>query len=139
MSTLTSVDCTSAPAAIGPYSQAVRAGDFIYLSGQLPVTPGENQIVDGDIIVQTARVLDNLAAVLAEASLGLADVLKTTIFLKDLSDFSAVNDVYSHYFNSGVLPARSTVEVAALPKNASVEIEAIAYSPGSASVSGSVQ
>lgn len=139
MSTLTSVECTSAPAAIGPYSQAVRAGDFLYLSGQLPVEPGKSQVVEGGIAAQTARVLDNMAAVLAKASLGLGDVLKTTIFLVDLSDFRAVNEVYSRYFQAGVLPARSTVQVAALPKNAAIEIEAVAYAVPAGTAKSSVR
>jgi 2-iminobutanoate/2-iminopropanoate deaminase len=117
-----------APAAIGPYSQAIRAGGMVYTSGQVGLDPATGAIVPGGIKEQTTRVLENLNAVLGEAGLGLADVVKTTVFLKDMGDFAAMNEVYGSYLApaGAVAPARSTVEVARLPKDALVEIEAIA-------------
>lgn len=122
---------TAAPAAIGPYSQAIRTGGILYTSGQIPIDPDTGNLVSGGITEQTTRALDNLKAVLAAAHLDLADVVKTTVFLKDLADFAAMNAVYSTYFApTGVIaPARSTVQVAALPKDALVEIECIAAAP----------
>ena len=117
----------SAPAAVGPYSQGVRAGDFIFASGQAGLEPATGALVEG-IVAQTERTLDNLAAVLAAGGSSFADVVKTTIFLTNMADFATVNKIYAARF-SGALPARSTVQVAALPKGASVEIEMIAYSP----------
>lgn len=114
-----------APRAIGPYSQAVRAGGFLFLSGQIPLDPATGEMVDGDITVQTTRVMDNMAAVLAEAGLGFDAIVKTTIFLADLADFAAVNQAYGSRF-AAAPPARSTVEVKGLPRGALVEIEAIA-------------
>ncbi|ANA39971.1 MULTISPECIES: RidA family protein [Geobacter] len=115
-----------APRAIGPYSQAVRAGGFLFLSGQIPLDPATGEMVDGDITVQTTRVMDNMAAVLAEAGLGFDAIVKTTIFLADLADFAAVNQAYGSRF-AAAPPARSTVEVKGLPRGALVEIEAIAF------------
>jgi len=117
-----------APAAIGPYSQAIRAGGMVFTSGQVGLDPATGAIVPGGIKEQTARVLENLKAVLSEGGLGLADVVKTTVFLKDMGDFAAMNEVYASYLapQGVVAPARSTVEVARLPKDALVEIEAIA-------------
>jgi 2-iminobutanoate/2-iminopropanoate deaminase len=122
---------TSAPAAIGPYSQAIRSGDTLYTSGQIPIDPSTGELVAGGIEAQTTRVLDNLQAVLAAAHLTFADVVKTTVFLQDLSHFAAMNALYATYFApAGVIaPARSTVQVAALPKGALVEIECIAKYP----------
>ena len=117
-----------APAAIGPYAQAVRQGSLLFCSGQIPLDPASGQVIDGGIEAQTARVLDNLAAVLAAAGGGLADVVKTTVFLASMDDFPAMNQVYATYFGAEP-PARSTVGVAALPKGARVEIEAIASLP----------
>ena len=114
-----------APKAIGPYSQAVRIGDVLFLSGQVPLDPSTGQIVEGDIRVQTRRVMDNLAAVLTSAGLSFAHVARTTIFLADMNDFAAVNEVYGTYFTEPY-PARATVQVARLPKDARVEIDAIA-------------
>jgi 2-iminobutanoate/2-iminopropanoate deaminase len=114
-----------APAAIGPYSQAVRSGSFMFCSGQIPLDPASGQLVEGGIEAQTARVLDNLTALLAAAGLTLGDVVKTTVFLVSMDDFAAMNDVYARYFDEDH-PARSTIGVAALPKGARVEIEAIA-------------
>lgn len=120
-----------APAAIGPYSQAIRVGDTVYTSGQIPLDPKTGSFVPGGITEQTTQVLENLKAVLAQANLTLADTIKTTVFLKSMGDFAAMNDVYAHYFApEGVIPpARSTVQVAALPKDALVEIELIARDP----------
>jgi 2-iminobutanoate/2-iminopropanoate deaminase len=115
-----------APAAIGPYQQAVAAGGFVFTSGQIALDPVTGTLEDGDAAAQTARVMGNLAAVLAAAGLTFADVVKTTIFLVDMSDFAAVNAVYGDSFEGGQTPARSTVAVAALPRGARVEIEAIA-------------
>lgn len=122
------VSTTSAPAAIGPYSQAVRIGNFLYSSGQVALDPASGAVVPGGITEQTTRVIENLKAVLAAAGSSLAEVVKTTVFLKNMGDFAAMNEVYGRYFAaSGVVaPARSTVEVARLPKDALVEIEVIA-------------
>lgn len=120
------VETKDAPAAIGPYSQAVRAGDHLFLSGQVPIDPATGELVQGDIATQTERVLDNLAAVLAAGGASFAKVVKTTIYLVDLGDFQAVNATYAKRFTSAP-PARATVQVAALPKGARVEIDAIAY------------
>jgi 2-iminobutanoate/2-iminopropanoate deaminase len=121
---------SGAPAAIGPYSQAIRTGPMVFTSGQVGLDPATGAIVPGGIEEQTARVLENLKAVLGEAGLSLADVVKTTVFLKDMGDFAAMNEVYASYLapQGVVAPARSTVEVARLPKDALVEIEAIADS-----------
>jgi len=119
------VNSLSAPAAIGPYSQAIDAGDFVFLSGQVPIDPATGELVPGDITAQTERVLDNLAAVLDAAGVGFANVVKTTIYLMDLGDFAAVNATYAKRF-SDAPPARATVQVSALPKGARVEIDAIA-------------
>lgn len=125
------ISTTNAPAAIGPYSQAVRVGDLIFTSGQIGLDPATGAIVSGGIREQTTRVLDNLAAVLREAGLDMADVIKTTVYLQDMSDFAAMNDIYATYLApEGVVPpARSTVEVARLPKDALVEIDLIARKP----------
>ena len=114
-----------APKAIGPYSQAVRAGDLLFLSGQVPIDPSSGNIIDGDIAAQTRRVFDNLGAVLAAGGRSFTDVLRTTVFLADMNDFSAMNAVYAQYF-SEPYPARATVQVARLPKDARVEIDMIA-------------
>jgi len=116
---------SDAPAAIGPYSQAVRVGSTIYCAGQIPLDPKSGQIVAGDISMQTKRVLENIAAVLRGESLSFDSVVKTTIFLTDLGDFPIVNEIYGSYFGSQP-PARSTIQVAALPKGANIEIEVIA-------------
>jgi len=114
-----------APSAVGPYSQAVRVGDWLFLSGQIPLAPETGEIVTGDIEVQTRRVLDNLRAVLEAAQASLASLVKTTIYLTDLADFAVVNRVYAEYL-SPPFPARATVEVKALPRGVRVEIEGIA-------------
>ena len=121
------ISTAEAPAAIGPYSQAIRSGDLVFLSGQVPIDPGTGELVTGDIAAQTERVLDNLQAVLAAAGCTFADVVKTTIYLTDLGDFQVVNQTYAKRF-SAAPPARATVQVSALPKGARVEIDAIARS-----------
>jgi 2-iminobutanoate/2-iminopropanoate deaminase len=122
------VSTKDAPLAIGPYSQAVQTGDMIYASGQVALDPVTGQLVEGGVREQTIRVLENLKAVLAEAGSDLQHVVKTTVFLKDMADFAAMNEVYASYLApEGVIPpARSTIEVARLPKDALVEIDVIA-------------
>jgi 2-iminobutanoate/2-iminopropanoate deaminase len=119
------VSSPEAPKAIGPYSQAVRAGQLLFVSGQVPLDPATGQLVEGDIAAQTRRVFENLAAVLAAGGRTFADVVRTTVFLADMNDFAAVNEVYGTYF-SEPYPARATVQVARLPKDARVEIDVIA-------------
>ena len=114
-----------APAAIGPYSQAIRSGRLVFVSGQIPLDPATGNIVEGDAAVQTARVLQNLSAILEAAGSSLGQVLKTTVYLKDMADFTLMNEVYARFFGE-VPPARATVEVARLPRNVSVEIDLIA-------------
>lgn len=114
-----------APKAIGPYSQGIRVGTLLFLSGQVGLDPATGQMVDGDVAAQTRRVMENLAAVLKSAGLSLADVARTTIYLADMNDFARVNDVYGSYF-SEPYPARATVQVARLPRDARVEIDAVA-------------
>ncbi len=118
-----------APKAIGPYSQAVEAGGFLFVSGAIPLDPATGALVDGGFEAQVRRVLDNLEAILAAAGCGFADVVKTTVFLADLGDFAALNALYAERFNGPVPPARSTIQVAALPRGARVEIEATARLP----------
>jgi 2-iminobutanoate/2-iminopropanoate deaminase len=122
------ISTTNAPAAIGPYTQAIETGDFLYTSGQVALDPATGQLVPGGIAEQTTQVLENLKAILTEAGCHLYDVVKTTVFLKDMNDFAAMNEVYARYLapESIVAPARSTVEVSRLPKDALVEIEVIA-------------
>ena len=120
-----------APQAIGPYSQAIRAAGLLFCSGQIPLDPATGVLVDGGIAAQTARVLDNVSALLAAASLTAADVVRTTVFLADMEDFAAMNEVYAGYFRDAP-PARSTVAVKALPKGALVEIEVTAALPAGA-------
>jgi len=122
------VATSQAPAAIGPYSQAIIAGNFVYTSGQIPLDPATGNIVEGGIEAQTTQVLENLKHVLRAAGLGMEHAVKTTVFLKDLKDFAAMNAIYAKYFAPvGVIaPARSTVQVAALPRDVLVEIEVIA-------------
>ena len=114
-----------APKAIGPYSQAVRAHGFVFLSGQIPLDPATGQMIDGDIVAQTKRVMENLDAVLSAAGTSFGKVVRSTIFLVDLGDFAKVNEVYGSYFPSEP-PARATVQVAALPRGARVEIDLVA-------------
>jgi 2-iminobutanoate/2-iminopropanoate deaminase len=119
------VATAQAPQAIGPYSQAAKANGFIYTSGQIPLDPATNQLIQGDIAAQTERVLQNLSAVLAAAGSSLERVVKTTVFLKNMSEFAAMNEVYGRFFPQQP-PARSTVEVARLPKDVLVEIDVVA-------------
>ena len=123
----TIISTTGAPAAIGPYSQAVRIGNLLFTSGQIPLTP-EGELVQGGIEEQTHQVFRNLQAVLSEVGCGLSDVVKATVFLKDMNEFAAFNAVYASYFGEHK-PARSTVEVARLPRDVRVEIELIAAIP----------
>jgi 2-iminobutanoate/2-iminopropanoate deaminase len=124
----TAVSTENAPAAIGPYSQAIEIGEMIYTSGQVGLDPKTGQIVDGGIREQTVRVLENLKAILAAVRSDLQKVVKTTVYLKNMSDFAVMNEIYATYLakDGWVAPARSTVEVARLPKDALVEIEVIA-------------
>jgi len=119
------ISTNEAPGAIGPYSQAVRSGSFLFCSGQIPLDPKSGQIVPGEIDAQTRRVLDNIGAVLKAEELTFDHVVKTTIFLTNLGDFQTVNEVYGSYFKQDP-PARSTIQISALPKGANVEIEVIA-------------
>lgn len=119
-----SIATTLAPAAIGPYSQAVRCGNTVFLSGQIPLDPATGQLVEGDIALQTRRVLDNLQAVCQTAGASLDDVMRIAIYLTDLNDFSVVNGVMAEYFTAPY-PARSTIEVAGLPRGAQIEIDAV--------------
>jgi 2-iminobutanoate/2-iminopropanoate deaminase len=125
--TIEKIETKEAPAAIGPYSQGVRAGDFIFFSGQIPLDPSTGEVViAGGIAAQTEQVMANMEAVLKGAGLTFGAVVKTTIYLTDLKDFSTVNEIYGKYFE-GIAPARATVQVAALPKGAGIEIEWVAY------------
>ncbi len=119
------ISTTEAPGAVGPYSQAVRIGNFVFCSGQIPLDPKTAQIVEGDISAQTRRVMENISAVLRAEGLAFENIVKTTIFLTNLADFQTVNELYGSYFKSDP-PARSTVQVAALPKDAQIEIEVLA-------------
>jgi 2-iminobutanoate/2-iminopropanoate deaminase len=124
----TAIATKDAPAAIGPYSQAIRVGDTLFTSGQVALDPATGALVPGGIVEQTTRVLENLKAVLAAAGIDFVHVVKTTVFLKDMKDFAAMNEIYAKYFapHGAIPPARSTVQVAGLPKDALVEIECIA-------------
>jgi 2-iminobutanoate/2-iminopropanoate deaminase len=122
------IETGSAPAAIGPYAQAIRSGNLLFIAGQIPLDPATGQVVPGGIAEQTARVLENLRAILEAAGSSLSQALKTTVFLKDFSDFMVMNSVYASYLAKAGMtpPARSTVEVSRLPKDALIEIEMIA-------------
>ncbi len=120
------VSSSAAPAAIGPYSQAIRAGDFLFVSGQIPLDPATGQMVGGDVAAQAHQVMRNLAAVLAAAGGGFEHVVRSTIFLADLNDFAVVNEIYGGYLVDPP-PARATVQVARLPRDARVEIDVVAY------------
>jgi 2-iminobutanoate/2-iminopropanoate deaminase len=123
------VSTEQAPKAIGPYSQAVVHNGMAYLSGQIPLDPATNQLVEGDIAIQTQRVLENLKAVLEACGASLESVVKTTVYLKDMGDFPKMNEVYARYFAQNP-PARSTVQAARLPRDVSVEIDAVASVAG---------
>ena len=124
MPTRTTISTSSAPAAIGPYSQAVRAGDLLFVSGQIPLDPATGDLEAGPIEAQARRVLENLKAIIEAAGLGMDRVVKTTIYLTNLQHFAAVNAVYGEYFPTDP-PARATVEVSSLPRGVGVEIEAV--------------
>ena len=119
------VTTPSAPKAIGPYSQGIRAGSLLFVSGQVPIDPATGQIIDGDIAAQTHRVFQNIGEILKAGGASFDHVVRTTVFLADMNDFAAMNDVYATYFTSPA-PARATVEVSRLPKDARVEIDVIA-------------
>ncbi len=124
MSTI--INTTNAPAPIGPYNQAVMAGNMLFVSGQIALDPQSGELVLTDIATETTKVLENVKAILTEAGLDFSHIVKTSIFLKDMGDFAQVNEIYGSYF-TGNYPARETVQVAALPKNVNVEISVIAY------------
>jgi 2-iminobutanoate/2-iminopropanoate deaminase len=116
----------TSPAAVGPYNHAVRMGDLLFCSGQIPLDPATGQLVAGDIRAQTERVLENVRTILDDQKLTFAHVVKATVFMTSLGDFAAMNEVYARYFTAD-FPARSTVQVAALPRGAAVEIEVVAH------------
>lgn len=126
MNSKTIIKPVGSPAAIGPYNHAVRVGDLLFCSGQIPLDPATGQLVSGDIKAQTTRALENLKTILDDQKLTFAHVVKSTVFLTSLGDFAAMNEVYAGYFTAD-FPARSTVQVAALPRGVSVEIEVIAH------------
>jgi len=119
-----------APRPVGPYSQAIRAGRFLFISGQLPIDPNTGQLVGGSVAEQTRRCMENIKAILAAAGASLKHIVKTTIYLADLKDFPAVNQAYANYFDLDP-PARTTIQAAAVPKGAAIEMDAIAYLPSS--------
>lgn len=126
MATKSIIKPKNSPAALGPYNHAVRVGDLLFCAGQIPIDPKDGNLVSGDIKVQTDRVLQNVKAILDDQGLTFAHVVKSTVFLTDLANFAGMNEVYAQYFTSD-FPARSTVQVAALPKGAPVEIEVVAH------------
>lgn len=123
------ISTNAAPAAIGPYSQAIKTGNLIFVSGQIPIVPATGEIIQGNITLQTKQVLENLKHILEAAGSSLDNVVKTTVFMKDLHDYAAINDVYKEFFQQKP-PARAAVQAARLPKDVGVEIEAIAVSTG---------
>lgn len=120
------INTPKAPAPIGPYNQAVLNGDTLYISGQIPIDPQSGKLVEGDIKKETARSMENLKAILEAADMGFGNVVKSTIFIKDMAQFGDINEVYGQYFDADTAPARETVEVANLPKYVRVEISMIA-------------
>jgi 2-iminobutanoate/2-iminopropanoate deaminase len=122
------IQTQNAPAAIGPYSQAIKAGDLLFVSGQIPLDAATGELIRSGVADETKKVLDNLKAIIEAAGGGLGDVVKTTIFLKDMNNFGVVNEIYGTYFPQP-FPARATVEVARLPRDVNVEIEAVAKLP----------
>lgn len=124
---LEEIKTDSAPAAVGPYSQAIVAGDYMFVSGQIPMDPGTGKLVEGDIKVQTARVLDNIEAILKTRGIGFGKVVKAEVYLSDIGNFGAMNEVYESRFTSDPKPARQAMEVANLPLGVDVEISCIAY------------
>ncbi len=129
MSKIEKIETAQAPQAIGPYSQAVLASPFLFVSGQLPIDPATGKLIESDIRLQTIRVLNNLEAILKAGSLGFQDVVRCDVFLKDLNDFAIVNEEYAKWFKQPVPPARQTIQVARLPLDALVEISCIAKNP----------
>lgn len=122
------IDTPFAPKAIGPYSQATRAGEFVFVSGQLPLYPQTGKLIEGDVRAKTERVFDNIEAILEAAGSSLQQVVRVEVFLKDLNDFAAVNEVYGNRFKqNSVMPARQTIQVAKLPLDAAIEISCVAY------------
>lgn len=121
------IETNSAPKAVGPYSQAIIAGDFVFCSGQIAIVPETGNLVEGGIVEQTNQVLNNLEAVLKEAGADLSKVVKTEVYLKNMGDYAAMNDIYALKFTSDPQPSRATVEVARLPKDVLVEISCVAY------------
>lgn len=126
MATKTIIKPANSPIAVGPYNHAVRVGDLLFCAGQIPISPADGNLVAGDIKIQTERVLENVKVILADQNLTFANVVKSTVFLTDLANFAGMNEVYAQYFTDN-FPARSTIQVAALPKGANVEIEVIAH------------
>lgn len=124
MNIISTISTKKAPDAIGPYSQGVTGGGFLFVSGQLPINPESGELVEGDISVRAERIFKNMAAIIETAGAGMSDVLKVTLFLTDLNDFQAVNEVYGRYFDDP-FPARSTVQVVGLPLGSNIEAEAI--------------
>lgn len=123
------IDSAEAPKAIGPYSQAVKAGEFIFVSGQLPIDVATGKLIDGDMQALTRRVIENIQAILQAAECSLQDVVRTDVFLTDLQQFAAMNEEYGRYFQGPKFPARQTIQVAALPLGATIEISCIAHIP----------
>lgn len=121
------INTEKAPKAIGPYSQAVMVDGFLFVSGQIPLDPATGNMVEGGIEEQVHRVLKNIGAILNEADMDFSDVVKSTVFLDSMDDFSKVNEIYARYFNGAILPARAAVQVGKLPKGALIEIEVIAH------------
>jgi 2-iminobutanoate/2-iminopropanoate deaminase len=126
MATKQIVKPAKSPAAVGPYNHAVRVGDLLFCAGQIPIDPATGNLISGDIKVQTERVLQNVKAILEDQQLTFANVVKSTVFMTNLADFTAMNEIYAKYFTDN-FPARSTIQVAALPKGANVEIEVVAH------------
>jgi len=126
MATKSIIKPAKSPAAVGPYSHAVRAGDLLFCAGQIPIDPATGNLISGDIKAQTDRVLQNVKAILDDQRLTFAHVVKSTVFMTSLADFTSMNEIYAKYFTND-FPARSTIQVAALPKGANVEIEVIAH------------
>jgi 2-iminobutanoate/2-iminopropanoate deaminase len=126
MATKQIIKSAKSPAAVGPYNHAVRVGDLLFCAGQIPLNPADGSLITGDIKAQTERVLENVKAILDDQGLTFANVVKSTVFMTNLADFAGMNEVYAKYFTSD-FPARSTVQVAALPKGANVEIEIVAH------------
>lgn len=121
------IQCKEAPPAIGPYSQAVLVEGFLYTSGMVPLDPATGDVVKGDIKIQTARVFENLSLILKEAGYTFNDVVKTTVYIKNMDDFGVVNEIYARYINGSILPARACVQIAKLPKDVLIEIDLVAY------------